>query len=197
MRLARMYSFGVALSFALLALLTPTTGRSAINGWIVDALRSASWVVAGLSALSAARELEPRDELDGFSALAALRGSAREQRSRARALATALRIALGVCVPGLAVLGVGALRSLGPALLPWLALWLAFIVAYSLVLGATLALLARASARLLAQQARLLLVCVVFVPELVRALGGFWFPSLPAACAWLLGLGEAWGRAAS
>jgi hypothetical protein len=197
MRLARMYSLGVALSFALVTLLTPTSGRGPVNGWIADALRSASWVVAGLSALSAARELEPRDDADGFSALAALRGSAREHRYRARALAIALRIALGVCLPGLVVLGVGALRSLGPALLPWLALWLAFIVAYSLALGVALSLLARACARLLAQQARLLLVCVVFVPELVRAMGGIWFPSLPAACAWLLELGEAWGRAVS
>ena len=81
--------------------------------------------------------------------------------------------------------------------MPWLGVWLAFIAVYSLALGATLSLLARACVRLLARDARLLLVVVTLGPELVRALGNGWFPSLPAACGSLLTLGEAWGRAVS
>lgn len=197
MRMARAYSFGVALSFAVLVALLPTGARSAFNRWLVDALRSASWVVAGLSALSAARDLEQRDDADGFSSLCALRGSGRGERAWAQAIATALRIAVGVCLPALAVLAVSALKSRGPALGQWLLLWTALIVGYAAALGVTLSLLARASARLLADQARFLLLAVVFAPELLRALAGWPLPSLPSAFDSLLELALAWGRAAS
>lgn len=197
MRLARAYAFGVALSFAALAALTPYPGRAAFNGWLGDALRSASWVVAGLSALGAARDLAQRDDADGFSTLAALRGADRRALDGARVLAAALRIALGVCVPALAVLTVAGLRSPRAELLPWLAQWGAFIVSYAAGLGVVLALLARLCSGLLAPQARLSLACLVLVPELLRAVGGLPLPSLPAACARLITFAEGFGRTTS
>lgn len=193
MRLARMYAVGVAFSFALLALLVPAASVAAFNEPIADALRSASWVVAGLSALSAARDHEQRDDADGISTLAVLRGSTREQHAVARMVASTLRIALGVCAPGLLVLLVAATRAEGPELARWFTRWAAFILLYSLGLGATLSMLARASERLVAKQAWLVLLGVVFVPELLRTLGGVPLPSLPSACGSLIALAESWG----
>lgn len=195
--MARLYAVGVGCSFATLALFVPTASAASFNGTLADALRSASWVVAGLSALSAARDHEQRDDADGISTLTALRGATREQRTRARTMASALRIALGVCAPGLAVLLIAGLRADGPGIAAWFARWAAFIVLYSLGLGATLSILARASERLAAKQAWLLLLGVVLVPELLRTLGGLSLPSLPAACSSLIELAEAFGRVAA
>lgn len=197
MRLARMYAFGVAFSFAALALLVPAASVAGFNEAIADALRSASWVVAGLSALSATRDHEQLDETDGISTLTTLRGATRAQHAWARTMAASLRIGLGVCVPGLVVLLVAMLRAEGSELTAWSTRWAMFIVLYSLGLGATLSLLARASRRLAAQQAWLILLGVVLVPELLRALAGASVPSLPAACRSLIGLAEAWGRVAA
>jgi hypothetical protein len=194
MRLARAYALGVALSFALLVALLPATTQATFDRYIVDALRSASWIVAGLSTLSAARDLEQRDEADGFASLFALRGAGRRERAWSRAIAGATRIALGVSVPALAVLMVSALKWRGPALVPWLALWTALIVVYATALGTALAALSRGSALLLARHARFLLVCAVLVPELLRSLAGWPVPSLPSLCSSFLELAQAWAR---
>jgi hypothetical protein len=194
MRLARAYAFGVALSFAALVALMPSATQTTFNRYIVDALRSASWIVAGLSALSAARDLERRDDTDGFAALFALRGAGQRERAWSRVIAGAARIALGVSIPAFAVLAVSALKWRGPALGPWLALWTALIVVYATALGATLSALSRGSAMLFARHARFLLVGVVFVPELLRVLAGWPLPSLPSACSSFLDLAQTWAR---
>jgi hypothetical protein len=194
MRLARAYALGVALSFAVLVALLPTTDRATFDRFIVDALRSASWIVAGLSTLSAARDLEQRDDVDGFGSLFSLRGAGRRERAWSRGIAGATRIALGVSVPALTVLAVSGLKSRGPALASWLALWTLLILGYAAALGITLTLLSRGSALLLARYARFLVVCAVFVPELLRALAGWPLPSLPYACGSFLELAQAWAR---
>jgi hypothetical protein len=197
MRLARAYAFGVAFSFALLAAASATAGRSSLSRFIADALSSASWVVAGLSALSAARDLERQDQADGFGPLMELRGASRRERALARTLASAGRITLFVCLPALAVLFVGALRTWEAGLLQWLARWLVLIVVYAAGLGVTLSLLARGSALLAAPHARVLLLVFVFAPELLRTVAGWPIPSLPSACGSFLTLAREWGASPS
>jgi hypothetical protein len=154
-------------------------GSDAAPGIVARALFWLSWLVAGTAALSATSELAVLGANDGFATLLAQRGFAASALAPARLVATALRIGRTTALPGvaLAVLA-GALARSVPGLFAAFVLS-AQVLGYSVLLGGTLAVLARWSALLQPQRARLLLLSLVLVPELVR---GTWsgVPSVPA-----------------
>jgi hypothetical protein len=177
-RAANVLGVLIAAGFAIVLIAAGREGAALAPAVVTRALAWLSWVVAGSAALAAARELGARGPDDGFAALAAQRGVPATALLPARVLAAALRIARAVALPGLvlALLAAGLADSaarLGSGLV--LALK---VLAYSALLGGTLALLARWSARLLPQRAGLLLAAIVLLPEVVR---DTWsdVPSLP------------------
>src|SRR5262245_11358154 len=111
MRAARLYAFGLALSFALLiALLPASTTPASIEKLIGRALLSASWLVAGLAALAAARDLERKDREEGILALVAQRGHDLETLELSRTLAAAVLIATRIALPAALLVLVGVLK---------------------------------------------------------------------------------------
>ena len=190
MRMARVYAIGLLASFVLLiAVLPASTGPQVLGSVLARALGTASWIVAGLSALSAARDLRARDDTEGISTLAALRGHDARSLELSRWIATALRIAVGVGLPVLLLTLFGCLRLREPSSASWAPSWVAFVVGYSVVLGAALALLARSAAWLNPRRGRLLLALVVLLPELARLVAPA-TPSVPRAFAWALAHGR-------
>ena len=133
---------------------------------VARALVWLSWLGAGTAALSAASELAILGADDGFAALLAQRGFALSALAPARLLATTLRIGRCIALPGVALaILAGALARSGAGLFGALVLSVQ-VLGYSALLGATLAVLARWSALLQPQHARLLLFALVLVPEL-------------------------------
>jgi hypothetical protein len=184
MRAARAYAVGIALSMVLFVALVPGQNRDLVaSRSIREGLVSASWIVAGLSALAAARDFgAPRRYL--HAAFTFARGVSVQDELRARLLATALRIALGVFFPSLAIVTVSWLT--GAVGFAWGGVWLACGLVYALALGGLLSLLAVGCSRVTLQNARGLLLVVVVVPELLRQAGLRALPTLPAACAWAI-----------
>lgn len=190
MRMARVYALGLLASFALLLVVLPaSTGPQVLGSVLARALGTASWIVAGLSALSAARDLRARDEAEGISMLAALRGHDARSLELSRLLATALRIGVGVGLPVLLLTAFGCLKVREPSPASWAPSWIAFVLGYSVVLGSAVALLARAAAWLNPRRGRLLLALVVLLPELARLVAPT-TPSVPRAFAWALTRGR-------
>jgi hypothetical protein len=178
MHAASLLGFSIAFGYAVLLAFMPNAGEAAA-GIVAQALVWLSWLVAGTAALSAARDFAALGTDDGFAALLAQRGFAASALPPARLLATALRIGRAMALPGVALaIFAGALARSSSGLFAALVLS-AQVVGYSLLLAVTLAVLARWSALLQPQRARLLLVALVLVPELVR---GTWsgVPSVPA-----------------
>jgi VIT1/CCC1 family predicted Fe2+/Mn2+ transporter len=188
MRAARLYSIGMALSFGALAVFSDADQRTA-RALVEQALVSASWLVAGLSMMSATRDLEARDVDDGISALAACRGLDANARARMRSASLGLRIAIGVALPAICVVLIASPR----AGLVWSVGASSFALAYASVLGALLATLSHFFARFLPNAARLALLGCVLGPELLRASAFPSLPSLPSAFGWAIEQGTQLG----
>jgi hypothetical protein len=184
LRLARLYGFGVGLSYAALALLGPTSLATSAKLW-ARALTIASWA-AGVGALSLATDLAARDAAQGITALARLRGVSERELEQARVIAGARRLVMAVSVSGLLVVAAVLLRfrTLHGSVA---ALVLALItVAYAALVGGSLAILARACSRWLPGRGRLLLLALVLGPWLFGSGTGLDVPSIPRAFGWLL-----------
>ena len=184
LRLGRLYGFGIGISYAAVAMFAPPSTGGAAKLW-VRCVVTASWV-AGVGALSLARDLSARDTAQGIVSLSRLRGFGEAQLERARTLAGALRLAGTVLVPGL-ILALGLLlrfRTWHGALV---ALSLAVLtLPYAALVGGTLAPLARACNRWLPGRGRLLLMAITLGPWLLGAGLDAHVPSIPAAFGWLL-----------
>jgi hypothetical protein len=192
-RAARIYAFGVALSFAVLMLLAGSSDRrQALHGLFFDALSTLSWVVGGMVGLSAARDLRARDADDGISSLVRQRGHGERELEQARFLAATLRVARLVAVPGVVIALVAALRIRTLASLPWCAYLCAAPIVYALLLGAGVSLLARGSAMLLPSHGRALFALLAIVPELLRQSFSD-MPSVPAFYGFVLRQLADWG----
>jgi hypothetical protein len=178
MRVATLLGSLIALGYAVVLLFLPDVGNAA-PGVVAQALFWLSWLVAGTAALSAARQLAALGSDDGFAALLAQRGFVASTLAPARLLAAALRIGRVIALPGVALaLLSGALADSSRDFLSALVLS-AEVLGYSVLLAATLAVLARWSALLQPRNAGVLLLALVLVPELIR---GTWssVPSVPA-----------------
>jgi hypothetical protein len=183
-RLTRLYAIGIGISYSVLVLTAPLDPGVVPRLWL-KCLALASWV-AGVGALSLARDLSERDASQGLAGLARLRGFGARTLERARVAAGAIKLSTTVAIPGMLVSltallrfrsTAGAFTSLGLGL---------FTVAYALLVGTTLAVLARACSRALPGRGRLLLLAVVLGPWLLAAGTSLPLPSLPGAFGWLL-----------
>jgi hypothetical protein len=184
LRLARLYGIGVGISYALLAFGLASDPKLATTLW-ARCLTTASWV-AGLGALSLARDLASRDEAQGVTSLARLRGFGDQTLERARTLSGALTLFGAVAVPGLLVALAALLRFRTlPGALSALSLAL-LTLPYAALLGGVLAVLARLCAKLLPERGRWLLLALVLGPWLLARGTGSTLPSIPGAFAWLL-----------
>jgi hypothetical protein len=184
LRLGRIYGFGIGVSYALVLFVGSGSMATVAQLW-GRALATASWV-AGIGALSLARDLSARDAARGLSGLSRLHGYSELELERARTLAGALRLSSTVAVPGLllslaALVRVRTFQGVGVALL--LAL---LTLPYALLVGGSLAPLARVCSRLLPGRGRLLLLALVLGPWLLGSGLDLNVPSLPAAFGWLL-----------
>lgn len=184
LKLTRLYGIGIGISYAMLAFLSAPTATSVSKLWL-GCVTTASWV-AGVGALSLATDLAARDDAQGLSQLAALRGYGRQQLERARVLAGAIRLSGAVMIPAIIALGAALLRfrtlsGAGAAFA-----LLCVTLPYAALLGGALSLLARASQAWLPGRGRWLLLAVTLGPWLLAKGTGLPLPSLPAAFSWLL-----------
>lgn len=184
LRLTRLYAIGIGVSYSALVFATGSDARLAAPLW-ARALSTASWV-AGIGALSLARDIATRDTQQGLTSLARMRGFGAGTLERARTLAGAFRLAGAIAMPGMLV-AVAALLRLRSASGALIALTLALLtLPYAVLLGGSLAFLARLSSRLLPQHGRLLFLALMLGPWLLALGTGGRLPSLPGAFAWLL-----------
>jgi hypothetical protein len=192
MRLARGYALGIAITFALLAGFTPSSHlERAADGWIREALVSASWVVAGLSAISAAFALSERSGHGERLGVLALQGVPRREILTARFLVIGARVALGVAFPAALLVLLSFSRSPRFFGSGWVAAWLGFIVVYAALLGAGICALAAIAAAVSRRHARAALLALLLGPELLRWADFHSVPSVSRACAWAIERTEA------
>ena len=185
LRLARLYGIGIGISYAMLTFGLASDLKLTTSLW-ARCLTTASWV-AGLGALSLARDLAARDEAQGVTSLARLRGFGDQTLERARTLAGAMTLFSAVALPGLLVALATLLRFRTlPGTLSALSLALCTLP-YAALLGGVLALLARLCSKLLPERGRWLLLALVLGPWLLARGTGSALPSIPGAFAWLLG----------
>lgn len=190
MRAGRTYAIGISVSYALLLLVLPASTEARTAGLVLsEALRAASWAVAGFGALSAARDLSARDQNDGLVSLAGASGYRECDVVFSHWAAGALRIAFWLFVPFAALALFAGLRFSTPRSLVWACGWLGLSLVYAPLLGVTASTLSRAAARLFPGHGRTALLALVFVPHLLR-LSFPELPSLPAAFDWLLERGS-------
>jgi hypothetical protein len=183
LRAAKLYAFGVFISYAIAISLTRGSERAAsIHGFIQAALASLSWVVGALAALGSAQALAEQPERDALSALARQRGLPKSALLRARTAAATVRVTRLVGVPALLLLLVGVARG---ATLRWALAMAPAVFVYAAALGLTLALLAHLSAELSPRHPRALLALLVFGPLLI-SLAYPAVPSLPRLFSGLL-----------
>lgn len=174
LRLAKLYAFGVFVSYAIAISLTRESARSAaIHGFIHAALGSLSWVVGALAALGSAQALAQQSERDALSSLAVQRGFSHSALLRARTMAASVRVARLVGIPGLLLVVVGVARG---ATLPWALAVAPAVVVYAGALGLALALLAHFSAELSPSHPRALLAVLVLGPFLIASA----YPAVPS-----------------
>ncbi len=174
LRAARLYAFGVFVSYAIaIALAKGTEQGQAIHGFVKAALIALSWVVGALATLGATQALAQHTERDALAALAIQRGYVASALLRARTLAAAQRIARLVGVPALLLVVVGLLRG---ATLPWACAVAPTVLVYACTLGLTLAVLAQFAAELAPAHSRALLLALVLGPLLISQV----FPSIPS-----------------
>jgi hypothetical protein len=192
LRLAKLYAFGVFVSYAVAILLARGDSRSAtIHGFVKAALVSLSWVVGGLSALGSAQALAQQTERDALAALALQRGFPPSALLRARTWAATVRVTRTVGIPALLLVLVGVTRG---GSLRWALAVAPAVVVYAGALGLALALLAHFSAELAPCRPRAFLAMLVLGP-LLLSLAYPTIPSLPrlfsAFLARLLAVGAA------
>jgi hypothetical protein len=184
LRLGRAYAIGIGVSYAAVALFAPPSIGGAAKLW-VRCVATASWV-AGIGALSLARDLAARDAAQGLTSLSRLRGHGEAELERARTAAGALRLGSTVLVPGL-ILALALVVRFHTWRGALVALALAgFSLPYAALVGGTLAPLARACSRWLPGRGRLLLLAVTLGPWLLGLGLNAQLPSLPGAYGWLL-----------
>lgn len=181
---ARLYAIGIAFSFTILIAFTPPS-LSLLDELLLQALTSASWIVAGLAALSSARDLERKDREEGILALVLSRGHAANALELSRALAASLLIALRVGLPLLILVTIAWFKLADLERFRWFVSWSAFITVYALALGLVLGVLARVAARISPDRGRIVLVLLIALPELGRVLVPN-LPTVPSAFGWAL-----------
>ncbi|MEO7033036.1 MAG: hypothetical protein ABI548_04285 [Polyangiaceae bacterium] len=183
LRAARLYAFGVFLTYAIAIALAKGAGQAAvIHRFVRAALVALSWVVGALATLGATQALAQQTERDSLAALAVQRGHSGAALLRARTLAAAQRIARLLAVPALLLVVVGLMRG---AALPWAYAVAPAVLVYASALGLTLAVLAQFAAELAPTHPRALLLALVLGPLLISQV----FPSVPSfpqLFSWLL-----------
>lgn len=183
-RLTRLYAFGIGISYSALVLTGPLSAGIAPSLW-KKSLITASWV-AGIGALSLARDLIERDTSQGLTGLARLRGFGARELERARVAAGAIKLASTVAIPGSMVALTALLRWRSLAGVTSALALLLFTAAYAALLGSTLSVLARGCSKALPGRGRLLLMVVVLGPWLLASGIGVQLPSIPGGFGWLL-----------
>jgi hypothetical protein len=171
-RIARLYGFGIAVSYTVALLVLKTRSEAILS----QALVALAWIPAGLVALGAARDQRRLDDEQGFVALVRQRGFDARELELARVLAAFRRIARVTGFPALVLLLARAAlaRSSDAAFESARSALGAAIFVFCL--AASFATLARASALVSAGRGRLLFLALVFVPYLARPL----FPAMPS-----------------
>jgi hypothetical protein len=184
LRLGRLYGIGIGISYAILEWTSAASFGASAKLW-ARAMATATWV-AGVGALSLARDLPERDAAQGLTSLARLRGFGEAEVERARSVAGALRLSKTVATPGL-ILALATLLRFAtlPGALVALSLSL-LTLPYAALVGGILAPLARSCSRWLPGRGRLLLLAIVLGPWLLATGLGVFVPSIPAAFGWLL-----------
>ena len=171
---ARVYAFGVFVTYAIAISVTHGSGRhAAIQSFMHAALVALSWVVGALAALGTARGLAEQAESDGLRALALQRGFDGRAVLRARTLAGALRVARLVGIPALLLVGVAVARGQS---LVWALVTAPAVAVYAAALGLCLALLAHFSAALSPRHPRALLAALVLGPLVIAQV----YPGVPS-----------------
>jgi hypothetical protein len=191
MRAARLYGIGIAVSYAIVLWLLPApVDAGAMAAVLRNALISASWAVAGFSALSLARDLTTREQSEGITSLIRLHGyDARELRVSIVA-AGAFAIWIWILVPFVALVLLSGAVIEAVSKTGWTLAWLAFAAAYAAGLALIASALSRGCAELYPRHGKLALLALVLVPHALRlSLPGF--PSLPASFGWLIEQGSA------
>jgi len=183
LRAAQLYAFGVFICYAILIWLADGEHqRSELSSLMYAALVSLSWVVGALAASGTVRNLARSPDRAGLVALALTRGFSHRDVTRARSIATALRVTRLVAIPALLLLALTLVRGQTPGFVVSRA---PAVVLYATLLGICLAVLTELSAALAPRHARALLAVFVLGP-LVLAQAYVWMPNLPAAFASLL-----------
>jgi hypothetical protein len=174
----------ITLGFAIALPFAARGARDASDLVVIRALSWSSWWVAGLVALAACRIGEGEDER-AREALVRQHGWSEASVATARSLAVARRTARLVLPSGilLSLVALGSSTSLR-VVLPRVSLLLGVIV-YVVLLAVTMALLVRGARALSPAHARTALLCLVFVPHVVRSFLPD-APSIPALFQWLL-----------
>jgi len=186
MKAARVLGFSIALAtLVMMLVLSSGSGRDVVDVIVVRSIGLLSWLVGGLAALSAARDLDADDTRDGIFALVAQRGYSRRMLVWARAAATVQVVARLVGTPALVLALVAVLMSRSGMQTLARILLCVGIVGYVALLGVVLGLLARWSAAYAPRHGRALLAAVVLGPELVKYVSER-VPSVPALFGWLL-----------
>ncbi len=183
LRAARLYAFGVFVTYAIaIALATGADRGRVIHGFVAAALVALSWVVGALATLGSTQALAQQAEQGSLSALAVQRGYAGAALLRARTLAAAQRIARLVGLPALLLVLVGVLRG---ATLSWASAVAPAVVVYACALGLSLAAVAQFAAELAPAHPRALLLALLLGPLLIsQVFPGI--PSFPQLFSWLM-----------
>ena len=183
LRAARVYAFGVFVSYAIAIGFAGGAGQGrVVHDFVTAALVALSWVVGALATLGAAQALTQHTERDALTALAVQRGFGPRALFSARTLAAAQRIARLVALPALLLIAIGVLRG---ASAPWALAAVPAAIVYACIFGLTLAALAQLSAELAPSHPRWLVLGLVLVPLLIAQVFAE-FPNLPHLFSWLL-----------
>lgn len=174
--------FVALVSTPAIVLLARTSAADATDILALRVLAYASWLMGGLGCWAF---LAPSGETSATARLAQERGFSREDLGRLWTAGVALRIAMAVFLVTLLPLAVSIALSPSLALLASRLLLVPGVAAYAIVLGASLAWLARLTRRLTPRFPRITLAGLVLLPYWAS----FWFPatpSLPGIFGWLL-----------
>jgi len=180
----RSYAWMIGLAHAVMIGLSPREEPEIATGLVVAALGPLSWS-AGAVAWGAARDLEADEQANGISAIAEARGATPREQQLGRLVSTIRVVISTILSPALLLLVLAAFRTSSARTALASAPIAAGVVGYSLVLGAVLGALSRASARAAPRYGRTLFALIVIGPlALGSALRGA--PSVIGGLSWLL-----------